>query len=310
MGRPCSSGELLCVWMWKGRGLQQPCSWATERAGCLRRRVGWVSFWSQLALCVVSAVVLSFTVGSQMQASPSPVARAVHQAHAGLHPTPGAQGTFPGLPIFFTLGGVAASFISTFLAYSWTRQGFALHTPCQQAPREAPLQTPVPRRVARKVVIQGERVAKSGVLQTGLNTTRLNLIGLFTTLIGLQARRGPSLGGRGPRHALRPAPAAGVRGRPGGQDAGPAAPATRTQPGRPRAMCPRPWTCSRCRRRPSEQPAGRSPAPGPARAVAEAGCARSTLLAHCVSLALANWLLRKLNAGASAAPGSGQFKTA
>ena len=33
--------------------------------GC--RRIGWVSFWAQLALTVVSAVVLSFTVGSSMQ---------------------------------------------------------------------------------------------------------------------------------------------------------------------------------------------------------------------------------------------------
>ncbi len=32
------------------------------------RRLGWISFWAQLALSIVSATILSFAVSSSMQA--------------------------------------------------------------------------------------------------------------------------------------------------------------------------------------------------------------------------------------------------
>lgn len=44
----------------------------------------------------------------------------------------------------------------------------------------------VPCRVARRVIIENEKVKVSNVVGTALANTRLNLIGLFITLVGLQ----------------------------------------------------------------------------------------------------------------------------
>jgi hypothetical protein len=61
------------------------------------RRISWISFWLQLALSIVSAIVLFFTASTA------------------------SRGQFPQLPVFFNLGGVITGFLSTFLAYSRTR---------------------------------------------------------------------------------------------------------------------------------------------------------------------------------------------
>lgn len=109
------------------------------------RRFGWISFWSQLALSIVSAIVLFFTVTSSRKGGP------------------------PTIPVFFTLAAVAFSFISTFFAYGYTR-------------------------VARKVIIAGETVKRSNVVSTILSATRLNLIGIGSALVGLQALVGQLVG--------------------------------------------------------------------------------------------------------------------
>ncbi|KAK9802558.1 hypothetical protein WJX73_002045 [Symbiochloris irregularis] len=109
------------------------------------RRIGWISFWAQLALAVVSAVVIFFTLASN------------------------TKGLLPSIPVLFTLGGVVSSFISTFFAYGYTR-------------------------VARRVIIDNEKVKVSNVVGQALANTRLNLIGLGVTLVGLQASVGQLVG--------------------------------------------------------------------------------------------------------------------
>ena len=62
------------------------------RAADACRRVGWASFWAQLALSIVSAGILLFS--------------AAFTAQNG-----------PGATLYMTLFGVVASFLSTFWAY-------------------------------------------------------------------------------------------------------------------------------------------------------------------------------------------------
>eukprot|EP00891_Asterochloris_glomerata_P004421 jgi/Astpho2/4421/Aster-x1241 len=61
-------------------------------------RLGWISFWTQLSLSVVSAIILSFAVSATM------------------------QGNAPGnVSIYFTLFGVITSFLSTFFAWGYVK---------------------------------------------------------------------------------------------------------------------------------------------------------------------------------------------
>ncbi|KAL0024346.1 hypothetical protein WJX79_001446 [Trebouxia sp. C0005] len=102
------------------------------------RRLGWISFWAQLALSIVSATILSFAVSSSMQ-------------------SPGGIN----VSVWFTLFGVASSFISTFFAFSYVK-------------------------LARQSFAKGDvtRETVSGCL---LRNNSLNLWGLGATLLGLQA---------------------------------------------------------------------------------------------------------------------------
>jgi hypothetical protein len=109
------------------------------------RRLGWISFWSQLALSLVSGIVLFFTASS------------------------GPQGGIPSAPVIFNLAGVATGFISTFLAFGKTR-------------------------IARSVIEQGKKISKSNVSANVLQSTKLNLLGLGATIIGLQAAVGGLVG--------------------------------------------------------------------------------------------------------------------
>eukprot|EP00884_Botryococcus_braunii_P013298 jgi/Botrbrau1/2196/Bobra.101_2s0027.1 len=109
------------------------------------RFLGWISFWVQLGLSLVSAGVLFFTINSGLGGSQVPV--------------------FLG----FTIGSVALSFVSTFLAYGYTR-------------------------VARQVLAKGGLIKRAIVSSGILNSTRLNLVGLGLAIIGLQATVGTLVG--------------------------------------------------------------------------------------------------------------------
>ncbi|DBA80512.1 hypothetical protein WJX77_002029 [Trebouxia sp. C0004] len=102
------------------------------------RRLGWISFWAQLALSIVSATILSFAVSSSMQ-------------------SPGGIN----VSVWFTLFGVASSFISTFFAFSYVK-------------------------LARQSFASGD-VTRETVSGRLLRNNSLNLWGLGATLLGLQA---------------------------------------------------------------------------------------------------------------------------
>lgn len=102
------------------------------------RRIGWISFWAQLALSIVSATILSFAVSSSMQ-------------------SPGGIN----VSVWFTLFGVASSFISTFFAFSYVK-------------------------LARQSFANGD-VTRETVQGRLLRNNSLNLWGLGATLLGLQA---------------------------------------------------------------------------------------------------------------------------
>ncbi|KAK9841449.1 hypothetical protein WJX74_006015 [Apatococcus lobatus] len=61
------------------------------------RQIGWISFWSQLALAIVSSIIIGFALtGSGPGGSPSP-------------------------SVWFSLFGVIMSFVTTFMSYGFTR---------------------------------------------------------------------------------------------------------------------------------------------------------------------------------------------
>ncbi|KAK9850977.1 hypothetical protein WJX84_009282 [Apatococcus fuscideae] len=61
------------------------------------RQIGWISFWSQLALAIVSSVIISFAL------------------------TGSGNGRGPSPSVWFSLFGVIMSFITTFMSYGFTR---------------------------------------------------------------------------------------------------------------------------------------------------------------------------------------------
>lgn len=105
------------------------------------RRIAWVSFWSQLSLAIISAVVVFFTMSSS------------------------SNGVVPPLPVLFTLFGVATSFISTGLAWQMVR-------------------------TAKKVIVENATIKKDSIASTLLTNQTLNLFGIGSALIGLQATVG------------------------------------------------------------------------------------------------------------------------
>ncbi|CAL8465056.1 g4591 [Coccomyxa elongata] len=105
------------------------------------RRIAWISFWAQLSLAIVSAIVVAFTLASSN------------------------WGNVPPVPVLFTLFGVATSFISTFLSFGIVR-------------------------TTRKVIMEKATIKKESIASTLLANQALNLWGIGSALIGLQATVG------------------------------------------------------------------------------------------------------------------------
>lgn len=111
-------------------------------------QVGWISFWTQLALSIVSAVILLFSVAFTSQNG-------------------------PGVSLYLTLFGVVASFLSTFWAYGITRLSLRLQRYAKSGP-QADL----------------TRIKKKDVLQNLEQGCWINIAGMISTLLGLQATVG------------------------------------------------------------------------------------------------------------------------
>jgi hypothetical protein len=125
-------------------------------AGALRW-IGWTSFWTQVALGVVSAVVLLFAGSNLSTPAQNPLNPAA--------PVAANPGTGAGL--FFAVLGLISLFIGAYWAFRYTRLARQLKTPNSQSR---------PRR--------GDAMQ---VLRFGL---LISLIGLGLTILGMQAIAG------------------------------------------------------------------------------------------------------------------------
>jgi hypothetical protein len=105
------------------------------------RNIGWVSFWSQFTLSVVSGIVLLFSTGllagNALQPSPTDV---------------------------LTATGVLTGLVAAFISWGLVRTG--------------------------RLIAEGKVVKLELVMAAVLASTRLNLIGLGATILGMQASIG------------------------------------------------------------------------------------------------------------------------
>ena len=124
---------------------------ALFRAADSCRKVGWGSFWTQLALSIASAGILLFSVAFTAQNGPA-------------------------VSLYATLFGVVASFLSTFWTYGYTRLARRLRALAAAAARGGPLPS--------------DMVRKGDVVATLRAGCYVNLAGLASTLLGLQATVG------------------------------------------------------------------------------------------------------------------------
>ncbi|HEY9644298.1 MAG TPA: DUF3611 family protein [Coleofasciculaceae cyanobacterium] len=137
---------------------------AVKRVADAFRMVGWVSFWIQIVLAVISGIVLLFAAsGLGAAASVPPTAGGVPQA--------GVASPETGVGLLFAILGLLTLFAGAFWAFRYTRLARKLKTPNAQT------------RPKRTDVIRALRL---GLL--------INLIGMALTIFGAQAIVGSLVG--------------------------------------------------------------------------------------------------------------------
>jgi hypothetical protein len=130
---------------------------AVRRVAGALRITGWASFWVQLILGIVSAIVLLFAGGNLGASAPNP-----------LNPTsPVSANPGTGAGLLFAVLGVLGVFVSAYWAFRYTRLARQLRVPNNQVR---------PRR--------GDAVQ---TLRLGLV---INLVGMLLTILGGQAIAG------------------------------------------------------------------------------------------------------------------------
>jgi hypothetical protein len=117
------------------------------------RLLGWISFWAQIVLAVISAVVLMFA-GSSLSLSSASVAPG----------NPGSASPETGFGLFFAVCGLVILFAGAYWAFRYTRLSRKLKASDAQA-------RPKPRDAIQ-------------TLQFGLV---INLAGMLLTILGAQA---------------------------------------------------------------------------------------------------------------------------
>jgi hypothetical protein len=133
---------------------------AVRRVAGAFKITGWVSFWIQIVLAAVSAIVLVFAGTNLRAPSPNP---ATPNSPVAANP-----GTGTGL--FLALCGLLALFAGAYWAYNYTRVSRQLKTSDAQA------------RPKRGDAIQSLRI---GLI--------INLVGILLTILGAQATAGALL---------------------------------------------------------------------------------------------------------------------
>ena len=126
--------------------MSEPAKKSLDRTANACHRVGWLSFWSQLSLSVVSAGILLFSVAFTSQVlSPSLACSELSALHAHVQCAsmrrPVARSSRlcvqngPSVTLYLTLFGIAASFLSTFWAYQYTRLAGRLRLYASRGPQ-------------------------------------------------------------------------------------------------------------------------------------------------------------------------------
>ncbi|KAL3144496.1 hypothetical protein ABBQ32_004235 [Trebouxia sp. C0010 RCD-2024] len=128
--------------------ISEPARKNLTNAAAACRRFGWLSFWTQLVLSVVSAIILLFSVAFTSMNGPS-------------------------ISLWLTLFGVVAGFLSTFWSFGYTRLSRRLYRYLSTGPDD-----------------ESKRVKKTDVLNTLMRGSWINVLGLGSTLLGLQATVG------------------------------------------------------------------------------------------------------------------------
>lgn len=130
---------------------------AAQRVAGALRLVGWISFWAQIVLAVISGVVLIFA-GSNLGAS----------VPNRLNPTsPAAANPGTGAGLLFAVLGLLGLFVGAYWAFRYTRLARQLKTPdAQSRPR---------------------RGDAAQTLRIGLG---INLVGMLLAILGAQAIAG------------------------------------------------------------------------------------------------------------------------
>ena len=132
---------------------------AVRRVATAFRLGGWLSFWIQIVLAVVSAVVLLFAAGS-FGASSAPV-----QTIPGVPPTQIPTGGFnpgTGAGLFLAVLGLLTLFVGAYWAYRYTR-------------------------ISRKLRDAENRPKRADVLRILYIGLGINLVGMLLTILGAQA---------------------------------------------------------------------------------------------------------------------------
>jgi len=139
-----------------GGRLSEPAKAALARATGAMRRYGWIAFWTQLTLSVVSGVILLFSVAFTSQVGAAAAGRCggrvwssalVTPAHSPLavppltfrspnlsptqrttipSPPPHTPQSGPKASLYLTLVGILAGFLSTFWAYGYQRISYRM----------------------------------------------------------------------------------------------------------------------------------------------------------------------------------------
>ncbi|MFM7427537.1 MAG: DUF3611 family protein [Elainella sp.] len=131
---------------------------ALRRVATAFRFGGWISFWTQIVLAVVSGVVLLFAAGSFGAAATQPVAPvpgAVPVPSGGVNPGTGAG-------LFLAVLGLLALFAGAYWAFRYTR-------------------------LSRKLRSAQDRPKRGAALQALYIGLGINLVGMLLTILGAQA---------------------------------------------------------------------------------------------------------------------------
>ncbi|GAX76800.1 hypothetical protein CEUSTIGMA_g4246.t1 [Chlamydomonas eustigma] len=118
---------------------------ALSRASSAMNRYGWISFWVQLTLSLVSAVILLFSVAFTTQSGPL-------------------------ASLYLTLVGILAGFLSTFWNFGYTRTARKMQVFLEASPGSG---TP--------------KIKKHNVIDMVTKGIMVNVVGLGSTLLGIQA---------------------------------------------------------------------------------------------------------------------------